>query len=509
MDYRAICVNFPLLISFVFHLCSSLGIVDEDSLFERLETAAKEDKTFPENMNVKQVFGTWSNQKGFPLLKVMRNYSDGSMVLHQEKYDAIWKPNNNESSTWWIPYNFASANNPEFNVTTPFGWLRKNQQKMVIEPKQNELRWTNDDWLIFNRQQTAYYRVLYDDENYDLISKELNDGDLNKIHAINRAQILDDLHDFVKSGRVSPDILCDILIYLKKETSNIPWTTADRVIMDWNRNLQVSNKLRNFRMVMAPLLESNYEKWTLNETENEQMFDKIARERAVRLACSIGMLRCFEDTYTKFHEFINGIQISQNIRGLAIMNGIRSASIDEITKLWQILLNTSHGETREEIISSFCNIPEASTVEFYLNKSFEHDNDIRASERLLFVTSIIGNGPKGVSLVIQFLLRNSQQLSAIFGLKSTILESIAEQILSTEMETEVTEMGINAIVAQIIQIIVIFQFYQLLDLAKQKNLINERNIALLKYIAAERLEWRKNYMKIFEDNFFVGKCGEN
>lgn len=437
MDYRAICEDFPQIIWFVFHLISLLGIVDENRLFERLETAVREDKALPENMNVKQVFGTWSNQKGFPLLRVMRNYSDGSIGLHQEKYDDVWTPKNNESFTWWIPYNFASANNAIFNVTTPFAWLPRSQRKVVIELKPNETQWTNDDWLIFNRQQTGYYRVLYDDKNYDLITEELNNGDHNKIHPINRAQILDDLHDFVKSGRVSPVILCDILFYLKNETSNIPWTAADRVIMDWNRNLQVSNKLNNFRMIIVPLLESNYEKWTLNETVDEHIIDKISRETAVRLACGVGMLKCIEDTYSKFQDFINGIKISQNIRGLAIINGIRSASIDEIAKLWQILMNTSHVEIRGEIISSFSNIPEESTVEFYLNKSFENDVDVRVSERLLFITSIIDSGPRRVSLLIQFLLNNSQQLSTILGLKSTMFKSMAEQILSTEMQTKV------------------------------------------------------------------------
>lgn len=182
-------------------------MAEENDLFEALDKAAKEDKTLNKNLNVKDLFGSWSNQKGFPLLKVTRNYANGSMTISQEKYTAIYRPNEIDPSTWWLPYNFASANKPEFEKTTPLGWLPKGTREKLIEPNK-DTKWTNTDWLLFNRQQTGFFRVLYDERNYDLVNKALNSNDREKIHPLTRSQYLDDLAEFVRSGRLKPMPQC-------------------------------------------------------------------------------------------------------------------------------------------------------------------------------------------------------------------------------------------------------------------------------------------------------------
>jgi len=47
-----------------------------------------------------------------------------------------------------------------------------------------------------------YYRVNYDMKNWDKISSYLNSVEFINIHVLNRAQIINDLFDFV-DGRIS------------------------------------------------------------------------------------------------------------------------------------------------------------------------------------------------------------------------------------------------------------------------------------------------------------------
>ena len=56
-----------------------------------------------------------------------------------------------------------------------------------------------DKAVIFNVQETGYYRVNYDKQNWELIIKQLNE-DHTKIHVINRAQIIDDAINLARSG---------------------------------------------------------------------------------------------------------------------------------------------------------------------------------------------------------------------------------------------------------------------------------------------------------------------
>lgn len=369
-----------------------------------------------------------------------RDYTDGSVNLHQERYTSDLKPDEIDSSSWWIPYNFASAKSPVFNETAPFGWIAKGQKEVSIKPNATGITWTNDEWLLFNRQQTGFYRVLYDVDNYNLINGELNDGDLNKIHPINRAQILDDIQNFVLTERLAPKILCNSLTYLKRETSYAPWETAKRLFGEWNEKLRTSGKLSNFRNVVASLVKPFYEKWTLEEAEREEVFDKLSRITAVSLACEFGVSQCLADTYDKFKEFISGVNISPNIRSLAISYGIRKAINEEITKLWQIYVKSSNSDERMEIVSSIGSIPNDTTVGFYLNTCIQDANDtnVSSSERLVLVASVINSGQRGVTLTIQFLLRELIKVNSLVGSVPTILHSIAERILTTELATQVS-----------------------------------------------------------------------
>jgi len=58
-----------------------------------------------------------------------------------------------------------------------------------------------DQWVIFNLQQAAYYRVNYDDHNWNLIIQQLK-KDHQVICPINRGQIVDDAMNLARAGTV-------------------------------------------------------------------------------------------------------------------------------------------------------------------------------------------------------------------------------------------------------------------------------------------------------------------
>ena len=57
------------------------------------------------------------------------------------------------------------------------------------------------EWVIFNIQQTGFYRINYDIENWMAIKDQLL---LNHkiIHNLNRAQIIDDAFQLAMAGRL-------------------------------------------------------------------------------------------------------------------------------------------------------------------------------------------------------------------------------------------------------------------------------------------------------------------
>jgi aminopeptidase N len=87
-------------------------------------------------------------------------------------------------SRWWVPITFTSPGQ-DFNNTYNNIWLSEKQWSLELNDMPRK-----DEAAIFNVQQTGFYRVNYDIENWKLLAETLN-KDHNSIHVINRQQSSD------------------------------------------------------------------------------------------------------------------------------------------------------------------------------------------------------------------------------------------------------------------------------------------------------------------------------
>lgn len=178
-----------------------------------LTAQAYEDGIFKNDISVKEIMDTWTLQIGFPVVNVRRNYEQESAILTQEKFD-LESTNSSSNSLWWIPVTYTQANK---NVTSV--WMKAEQSVLlndIIDGK---------SWLLLNVNQTGYYRVNYDEDNWQLLIEALY-----KNHRVfdpkNRAQLVDDSLNLASAGYLNYDIALNITKYLRKERNYVPWKAA-------------------------------------------------------------------------------------------------------------------------------------------------------------------------------------------------------------------------------------------------------------------------------------------
>lgn len=206
----------------------------EEDLFDSLEKAVKEDNTLNPRYNVETIMSSWTRQAGFPILDVTV-YDNGKIEIIQERYFND-KNQSDNTSLWWIPYNYVTAGDTGSILTSTFpdGWI--NRKTTVIEPENSRKR-QPDDWVVFNKQQTGYYRVKYDKQNY----KRIADGlarDSSKLHSLTKGQLLDDAVNFVNSDRLQGyGLILDLLRFLKHETEHVPWSVGNTLISFLDKKL--------------------------------------------------------------------------------------------------------------------------------------------------------------------------------------------------------------------------------------------------------------------------------
>lgn len=201
----------------------SYDSAEQDHLWLFLTQEAHNARILEKAMTVKEIMDTWTLQTGFPLVTITRDAEKGSLILTQKRFSYEALPPSNESDPlWWIPLTYTTAEKLNFNDTRPMFWMRKNQ---TIEIEDVDLFKSN--WFLFNVQQTGYYRVQYDQQNWQAIITHLRDpARFKQIAAANRAQLIDDSLNLARAGLLSYETALDITLYLEHEDDYVPWKAA-------------------------------------------------------------------------------------------------------------------------------------------------------------------------------------------------------------------------------------------------------------------------------------------
>lgn len=189
--------------------------------------ATNEDELFGIFANASGVTGlvdilrSWSHQEGYPLVTVTRNYEAGTFTLTQRKFNLMPDDDaQNVDASWSIPFNFFT-DSVDGKLTVTDGLFSRNDTSLEVQ--QSSRAWSANDWIILNHRQTGFYRINYDEANWNLIIKELNEGNHQTIPVLNRAQLIDDAFNLARANKLSYTIPFRLIEYLKKETDYIPW----------------------------------------------------------------------------------------------------------------------------------------------------------------------------------------------------------------------------------------------------------------------------------------------
>jgi hypothetical protein len=97
----------------------------------------------------------------------------------------------------------------------------------------------------------AFYRVLYNEENYKLLTNYLNSENHTNIHLLNKAQLLDDSLNLARAGVLNYSTALDITTYLKRETDFIPWISYFRALTFLNSRLTETKDYDNFKVKLS------------------------------------------------------------------------------------------------------------------------------------------------------------------------------------------------------------------------------------------------------------------
>ncbi|KAJ8889308.1 hypothetical protein PR048_008806 [Dryococelus australis] len=125
------------------------GTAKDQDLIDSLVQQYKNDYSKSE-VDFQDFLVSWVRQAGHPIITVKRNYTDQTVTVSQERF-LLSGNSSGAKQGWWVPITYATKSNPNFTVTYPSSWLARNDSEKLVEG----LNVPNDDWIIFNVQQTG------------------------------------------------------------------------------------------------------------------------------------------------------------------------------------------------------------------------------------------------------------------------------------------------------------------------------------------------------------------
>jgi len=96
---------------------------------------------------LKDVMNAWATQMHYPVLKVTRDYDNGTVIISQESFSTL------DSNRWWIPVTYTTQTKLNFADTLPKLWLKPNVQNSMLD----ETRLRKNEWIMMNLKQAGEY----------------------------------------------------------------------------------------------------------------------------------------------------------------------------------------------------------------------------------------------------------------------------------------------------------------------------------------------------------------
>lgn len=229
---------------------SQFSDVDELDLFDALAAAVQNNSVvLPPTTNVTDIMSSWTRQAGYPVVTVQRNYNQqiDQVTLTQRRYFYPTVPIDPDNTTYWIPYNVATPDNPGFNSSVATGWIPQHQTTITVTVDSLNA----NDYLLLDTHAGGYYRILYDERNYRLISDGMIENP-EHFHVTSKASLLENVREFFSSQELSVVAVLDTLRILRNEINYVAWRPVEQLILDIDGIFQGHQNYRVFRVSHMP-----------------------------------------------------------------------------------------------------------------------------------------------------------------------------------------------------------------------------------------------------------------
>ncbi|GAB1859250.1 Aminopeptidase [Camponotus japonicus] len=351
-------------------------------------------------LRMKDIMRTWTYQAGFPVLHVRQNRETGAIEFTQNRF-YHYGLNSTSKELWHIPLTWTTENEQQFGNTLPKAWMVK--KRMKINDTALSQATFNNQWILFNINQTALYRVNYDIENWKLLTKSFR-----ALPKVAKVQVLTDSSAMVNAGLLNKRIMWSILEKLETESGEMLWTPAMPLLTTIQSRLWDSSI---FEFVMCKFIDKVYSKMAPSLVHKDPLLWTEFEVNVMKSACLVGHRACLMTALNFTHKMLqneSSNSVPEKFRSWTYCTFMKVATDEQ----WLAFLkryNESAVYEKESLVFALgCHV-NPNLLKKYLPMIFSQKNTPKLAEKAL--TSVVLN-PYGYHVAMEFLIEHWDKFNA-------------------------------------------------------------------------------------------------
>uniref|UniRef100_A0AAF5DI52 Uncharacterized protein n=1 Tax=Strongyloides stercoralis TaxID=6248 RepID=A0AAF5DI52_STRER len=269
------------------------------------------------DITINDLAEAWTLKMGYPIVGM--KWEDR---IHENDYK------------WPIPIHYITDTIKDSRLI----WFKENDENLRLDLGKHS------KWFLANTDSKGYFRVLYDNDNYKALVKQLKINH-RKIKTIDRSIIINDAFTFVKSGHLNISEALNLIEYLAKgvEKDRSPWYVTNQHLLYIDNILKDSSIYEDYQDFKRHLILNSYEKLEWNKPIH--ITDKLFQSEIFGIACKCEINHCLKQAKLLFKKWTrNKDLIPIDLQKIIIEEGIRQGGKQEwelVFKEYQTATNPS------------------------------------------------------------------------------------------------------------------------------------------------------------------------
>ncbi|NXB34026.1 AMPN Aminopeptidase, partial [Eulacestoma nigropectus] len=359
--------------------------------------------------NISNIMDRWTLQMGFPLVTV--DTSTGTINQTHFLLDPTSSVDRPSvfNYIWIIPITWMTDNS---HGTSSY-WLTE------VTDTNNQFRLNSPSWLLLNINVTGYFRVNYNQENWDKLLSQLG-TDHEVIPVINRAQIIDDAFNLARAKYVNVTLALNTTRFLSQERAYMPWQAALSNLryfqLMFDRSEVFVAMSAYMRKQVTPLF--NYYKNITNDWKDipTDLMVQYNEVNAISTACSYGVTECqalATDYLRRWQQNAANNPVPPNLRSAIYCSMVATGGEEAWDFLWDRFQEAPVVSEADKLRTGLACSPHPSILNRYLEYTLD-PTKIRKQDATSTINSIAGN-VVGQPLAWDFIRDNWRTLFSQYG----------------------------------------------------------------------------------------------